>query len=113
MLWDLHGIRLNLRFLPSSLLSLLWMQFAFEVSGKVAYRECGSCRRWVRIGPDAARTSRLYCSNACRMRGLRDRQRAARALRSEGKSIEAIADELNSDAETIKKWVSTMTGGDH
>ena len=113
MLWDLAGIRLNLRFLPSYLLSMLWMQFACEVSGKVAFRECGSCQRWVRIGPDAARTSRLYCSNACRMRGLRDRQRAARALRSEGKSIEAIADELNSDAETIKKWVSTMAGGDH
>jgi hypothetical protein len=113
MLWDLHGIRLNLRFLPRNLLSMLWMQFACEVSGKVAYRECGSCKRWVRIGPDAARRSRLYCSNACRTRGLRDRQRAARALRSEGKSIEAIADELKSDAETIKKWVSTMAEGDH
>ncbi len=105
LLWDQDG-QLRLRPPPGDLINMLWLQFADTVSGKASYRACLSCGRWVRVGPDAARTSRLYCSNACRTRGLRQRQQTARALHAQGKSIEAIAEELDSDVPTVTKWVA-------
>ena len=105
LLWD-QGGQLRLRLAPGDLINMLWLQFADSVSGKASYRACLSCGRWVRVGPDAARTSRLYCSNACRTRGLRQRQQTARVLHAEGKPIEAIAEELDSDVPTVTKWVA-------
>jgi hypothetical protein len=106
LLWDHRTGQLGLGFRPTNLISAIWMQLADAVSGKATYRPCLSCGRWLRMGRDAARAHRLYCSNACRMRGLRSRQQEARSLRSEGRSIEEITDLLKSDLETISRWVA-------
>jgi len=106
LLWDFTGIRLDLSVSSASLLSMLWLQLANDVSGKMIYRECLSCKRWMRVGADTVRRSKQYCSNACRTRGLRRRQEMARDMANSGKSVTVIAEELDTDVDTVTKWVS-------
>ena len=107
LIWGPGG-RLERAQRPTSLLNLLWMQMADEVGGKAVYLACQTCGLWVRVGPDAARTSRLYCSNRCRTRGLRRRQLTARERHALGFSVEAIAAELDSDPDTVSRWVNMI-----
>jgi hypothetical protein len=109
LLWNPSTGTLNLSSMPASLLGMLWLQFAGAVSGKITYHQCPSCQKWVRIGQEAARTNRRYCSNACRTQGLRARQARARELHGAGRPIESIAGELGSDIATVTRWVTAST----
>jgi hypothetical protein len=104
LVWSRNGA-LSLTRTPPSLFAMLWLQFAGTVTATARYTACLTCGRWVRIGSDAARSSRHYCSNACRTRGLRERQRGARSLHAEGKTLQEIAEKLKSDVRTVAKWV--------
>jgi hypothetical protein len=110
LLWNPATGALNLTSRPTTLLGMLWLQFAGALSGKVSFHECPTCRKWVRIGQDSARTNRRYCSNACRTQGLRARQSRARELHGDGRTVESIAAELDSDIDTVTRWVGAATG---
>jgi hypothetical protein len=105
LLWNLPAGSLELCWRPATLLGMLWLQFARELSGKLSYRECPVCQTWVRIGHDAARGNRRFCSNACRTQGLRARQGRARELFGEGRSIESIARELGCHMDAVRRWL--------
>jgi hypothetical protein len=81
------------------------LQFALDVSGVPKYRRCPSCGRWFERTPRLNRADRRTCSAACRTQHYRERQKRARKLVSEGKSVEQVAEALGSDAETVKGWV--------
>lgn len=91
---------------PSTLLAAIWLQFALAVSGNRAYQNCKECGRWFEVSPEKARKSKLFCSQACRSKAYRERQSLARQMHQAGKTFEAIAQELGSDADTVKNWVT-------
>src|SRR5262249_35060082 len=97
LLWDEAGGRMGLKLVPGSLLAALWVQFARAIEGNRHYRECKECGRWFEVSPEAARTSRLFCSGPCRSRAYRGRQELAQKLHAKGHTLEEIARELGSD----------------
>jgi predicted nucleic acid-binding Zn ribbon protein len=104
--WNRDFTRLSLRIVPRNLIGALWFQFARSMEGASDYRQCQVCQKWYEVSPDAARTDRVFCSDACRFRAYRKRQAQARELHKAGKSVEEIAAELNAEIQTIKGWVS-------
>jgi hypothetical protein len=62
-------------------------------------------RRQLWVSPETARTSRIYCSVACRSRAYRGR-RGALQLQAQGKSLIEIARELGSTVDTVTGWLS-------
>ena len=63
---------------PNNLLGALWFQFASSISGQKSYRACEVCGRAMEMSPDVNRADRRYCSDACRSRALRRRQKTSR-----------------------------------
>jgi hypothetical protein len=84
----------------------VWLQFATVVSENLVYGRCPECGTWFEVAPNAARSSRRFCSTGCRSKAYRERQDRARQLHTAGKTFEEIAAELESDAATVRKWVT-------
>ena len=74
MLWDRD--KLGLFYLPASLAGALWLQFSLAVTGleESDFRRCGYCDNWFEISAKAARKSRLYCSDSCRVSAHRKKR---------------------------------------
>jgi hypothetical protein len=96
---------LGLQVIPKSLLGALWLQFALAVGGNKKYRACGTCGQWFELSPDIARTTKHFCSDACRSRAYRGRKERAQLLAAEGKSLKDIAEQLESEVKTVKGWL--------
>jgi len=105
LLWGRDRTRLGFYIVPGSLIGAMWLQFAQAIDGNKNYRRCEECRTWYEVSPEVARTSKLYCSNACRSRAYRGRQEKARSLYAEGKSIEEVAEVIGTDAATARRWI--------
>jgi hypothetical protein len=108
--WDAARGRPALRLVAFNLLSAVWLQFAEAVANDRTYGRCRECGRWFEVAPDAARTHRRYCSNACRSKAYRERQDRARRLFTAGKAIEEIAEELDADAAPVRRWITGDPG---
>src|SRR5262249_11220497 len=96
---------------PQSLVGALWLQFARSIVTGRRYRICNECGEWFEIPLRGARISREYCTNACRSKAYRKRQEHARQMHARGKSFKEIAQELDTDAKTVRRWVSTKKEG--
>jgi len=103
--------RLVPEIVPNHLLGVLWLQFAQSLTSHTAYRQCQACGTWFELSPDKNRIDRLFCKNACRSKAYRGRQGKARQLAAEGVSLDAIAQQLGTDAETAQKWVAQREAG--
>ncbi len=90
---------------PNNLLGALWFQFASSIAGNKTYRACDVCGRAMEMSPDVNRADRRYCSDACRSRAMRRRQKKAAEMRQAGKTLRAIAKATGSDMATLKKWL--------
>ena len=97
-------LQLTLR--PRNLIGAIWLQFAESISVDKKYRQCEACGRHMEISPSVNRTDRRYCSDACRNRALRQRQKVAKEMRKVGKGLRDIAKQTGSDVGTVKKWLS-------
>ena len=97
---------LALSITPFRLLGGLWLQVAEAVNGNLQYRMCEepSCGKSFEVSTriEGKRKNREYCSDACRQKTYRRRKRQARTLAAEGHTIEAIAQRLDSDLETVR-----------
>jgi hypothetical protein len=102
---------LSLAFRPENLLQAMWLQFGLAVAGHKNYRRCSVCQDWFELSPELARTNRRFCRSACKNRGFRGRQERARQLRSQGKSLREIAEELHTSVPVIKRWVGKKKEG--
>jgi hypothetical protein len=98
---------LGLFFVPRSLLGYLWLQLAEAVAGQKTFRRCKSCATWILVAPGAegSRTSRLTCSNTCRVRLYQNRIKDAARLFAKGKSVEQIARQLGAETSRVRRWV--------
>ena len=101
--------RSDLVFVPETLRDVMWLQLADAIARERRYRQCEVCGKWFEIAPDVARTSRMYCATACKLRAYRARQKRARQLRARGTSLREIARELDTSVQTVKGWVADVT----
>jgi hypothetical protein len=109
--YDLDLATQILRIVPDNLLGAMWLQFAQTIGGNKKHRPCKECGKWFEISvEDDARTDRrLFCDDPCKFRDYRRRQKRARQLQAEGRSIKEIAAELNTDPKTLKRWLAERT----
>jgi hypothetical protein len=92
------------RLVPESLISAMWTQVHHAIKGNKDYERCEQCRRWFEVAAEKRKDAK-YCSNACRFKAYRYRQKQAKRLHCEGMTFRQIALELNSDDETVKGWI--------
>ena len=105
LLWEQDRDRLGLYIVPEGLIGALWLQFARAVERDARFRQCLECTTWFEVAPGRGRTDKQFCSNACRTKAYRKRQAEAARLHGEGRSLEDIARELDSDPDTVRGWV--------
>jgi hypothetical protein len=110
LLWDANGERLGLYIMPGGLVGALWLQFARAVERDSQFRQCAECGIWFELAPGTARADKLYCSTPCRTKAYRKRQAEAVRLHAEGRSIEDIARQLESDPDTVRGWIERKGG---
>jgi hypothetical protein len=103
--WDEAALRPVAQIVPSSLLGALWLQLYHAIDGEKNYRTCEVCKTWFEVTPKVNRTTKRYCSDACRSQALQDRHKRAQQMHEEGQSLKEIASKLGSDVPTVKKWV--------
>jgi hypothetical protein len=113
LVWDSEWKELLLRFIPSCLGGALWLQCAQAINGNKDYRQCqeSQCKAWFELAPNVARSDKQFCSNACKTRAYRERQRHARQLHAKGTPLQAIVQQMGSDVETVKKWLQQDSQG--
>ena len=109
MMWDDGWRRLGLHVIPIGLIGAIWLQFARAVTGNMQFRQCGRCEKFFELSPNASRTNKLFCSNACKTRSYRERQTEARQMHTAGISVEQITAKLRSDVKTVRRWVGQRT----
>ena len=97
----------QLRVRVGSLAGAVWVQLARAVEGRVEYRACQACGRWLAV-PDATagRADRAYCGTACRSAAYRARKSLAVRLAGEGVPAGEIADRLGVDQEAVLGWTA-------
>jgi hypothetical protein len=102
------GFRLS--YAPANLFEAIWFQFAAALGNGSRFVDCASpiCRKAVEISQNTTtgkRADAQYCSDACKQREHRKRTHA-RALYSAGRTIRAIAAEIDRHPPLVKSWVS-------
>jgi hypothetical protein len=113
LLYHLDQRKEVLRIVPHNLLGAMWLQLAEAIDGRKKYRTCKECGTWFEISAkqsDHRTARRVFCSDHCKSRDYRLRKDRARELKSDGKSVKDIAKELDTNVETIKKWVAKRKG---
>jgi hypothetical protein len=107
LVWSYTGGKMvaSSRFVPKSLAAALWIQFQKAVVAVPDFTQCEVCREWMEVSGDK-RVDARFCSNACRFRAYRRRQKDARELHAAGESEQDIAKKLGSDPATIRRWIA-------
>jgi hypothetical protein len=103
---------LRIKIIAQKLLGALWLQLAQAIDGNRQPRACRDCGKWFEISAeeDGRSARRLFCSEACKARDYRRRRDSARQMNAEGKSPKRIAQELDTNLETVKKWIAKRKG---
>jgi hypothetical protein len=91
--------------MPLNLLGAIYLQFASAVLEQTAPRTCPKCGRWFDVAPGASRADRIFCSDTCRIRNFRERQRQAVQLHAEGNTPKEIARQLDATVKSVKGWI--------
>jgi len=102
---------LGLYLRPKSLLDAMWLQFAMAVEENKQFRQCSVCKGWMEVTPESRRQDAKYCSNKCRSKAYRERQKEARRLHAKGMSPAQIAKRMGTDTKTIKSWIGKEKPG--
>ncbi len=93
-------------FVPANLKTAMWLQFARAVTEKLQYHCCPVCKMCFELSPPIVRNTRLFCSDACKSRGYRQKQDRARQLFAQKKTFPEIARELDSDVSKVRRWIT-------
>jgi len=105
-IWDVKEKLPVTVFQHDSLLGLIWFQFAEAVQVGMKFQTCKNCGEVFGLTHKTNRSSRQYCSDACKTNACRQRESKAIKMHSNGKTPEQIAKDLGSDLATIEKWLS-------
>src|SRR5262249_51113615 len=96
--------RYMFRLAPGDLVKLLWLQFVRAISSGTRQQRCRECGKWFELLPKH-RGRKEFCSTACKLREFRRRQSRAVELKAAGRTVKQIATELDTDIDTVKRWV--------
>jgi hypothetical protein len=112
LLYDVQRASRVVRVIPRTLLGAMWLQFAWSVDGARSHKPCKECGRWFEISTEdtGKRINREFCSDPCKSKNYRRRKAEAIELKAQGKTIAAIAKQLDTPIETIKNWTSKRKG---
>jgi hypothetical protein len=105
LLWDEKRGQPILCHYPRSLLGAAYLQFAAAILSDRVSRVCQICGRPFEVTNLASRNDRLTCSNTCRTRAYRDRQKKAQELHDAGKKPREIAKQLGTTVEKVNTWI--------
>ena len=83
---------------------VLYSQLLLAVAADKFFRQCLSCDKYFEVPNPTHSKSRRYCSNTCRVRHFQRRQAEAKRRLAEGQSAVEIAQNLDLNVDTIKKW---------
>jgi hypothetical protein len=108
--WHEQGKGLLLKLIPQSLWHAMYLQFAWAILGNKSYQRCDGCGKWFELSPSVNRADRQTCSDSCRVKLYRQRQKRARQLSAKGMNVQKIAKEIGSDVATIKTWIKKRKG---
>jgi hypothetical protein len=86
----------------------LWVQLAQAIVQPADYRRCKTCGRWFAVPDDLRKADQVFCQDACKSKDYRDRKAKAQEMMAEGKSAKVIAEEIQTDVATVKKWISKL-----
>ena len=89
--------------LPRSHRAGHWLMLSLDIHDNRRYGSCAQCGKWFEVLTGAKRATRVYCSNACRSKMYRGRQKQARRLHKEGGPTGDIARELETDVKTVER----------
>ncbi len=90
---------------PGNFLTGLWLQLAQAVAENKTYARCKECENWFETSTPGSRTTRMYCSEGCKVQAYIERKNRAAHLKAQGRTIREIADELGTDKDTVKRWL--------
>jgi hypothetical protein len=97
----------TLSFTAQTLIGAIWLQLADAIATNRQFGRCQECGKWMDLGPEGSRVDRKFCSNACRAKAHRERQDRARKLYViDKKSFKEIAELVDSDIESVKRWIT-------
>lgn len=82
------------------------LHLAEAIGGQHDDQRCVSCSSWFELAPGVNRADRLTCSDSCRQPHYRMRKEKAVEMHAQGKPLREIAQEIDSDVQTIKGWLS-------
>ena len=109
LLWNINKTptELELFHVPTGLIGALWLQFAQAIHGDKSFHYCDQCGAVFELDPRMkGRAGRKFCSNSCRTKALRVRQaEAIRLSQKEGMKPAEIAERLESDLPTVRRWI--------
>jgi len=93
---------------PLTLISAMWLQLAFAISGEKRFIACKFCRRMFEISTDETgfRSHREFCSDSCKTKDYRKRKRTALRLLVDGLGVREVADKTGTDAATVRAWLA-------
>lgn len=98
----------RLSFVPSDLLSAMWMKFALALVGGKSYRECKSCGKRFELSPETgSRTNRQFCpdNDYCKTKDFRRRKQRALKLWALKTPMREIAAQADTRIETVRRWI--------
>lgn len=100
--------RLKFSLEPQSLIGAIWLQFAVAIDVLKSYAKCALCGAPFEISrapTTGKRTDARFCSDRCRVNNYRARIERARRMSATGRSRSEIARELQTQIQTIRRWV--------
>jgi hypothetical protein len=89
----------------TTLLAALWIQFAQAVIRPASHRRCKTCGNWFTVSDDGRKADQAFCQDACKSKDYRQRKATAQQMANEGKPVTRIAEALQTDVATVKKWI--------
>lgn len=76
--WRDNLEKLDMKFLPETLLDALWLQLEQAIAGNRAFQVCEQCGSLFEISQKAKNKGRVYCSDACKSKAYRERLKTKR-----------------------------------
>ncbi len=101
--------RLEQRYRPSSLISLLWFQFFRYVTGEQKIKQCPICKKWFNVSDNSSETRWTNRCPTCANR-LRVQKASVKKRFLSGMSTDEIIKRTEkTDPEIIKGWISEIS----
>ena len=107
MTWDDRRERPVVGYECPTQLSAVWLQFATAVNEDLHYGRCPECGTWFEVAPQVARSSRkISAPSPAGARPTASGKTGARRMATEGMTVEQIAEALDSETATVRRWIT-------